>query len=135
MLTNDLHQALIARLEGDATLSAALSGGSGILSAMPRRRDFPFVLLASVETTDRATETHRGEAHTLLFEVWSRSTSRSELVNIAQRIETLLIDEPWSSAQTHVAVTSRLGCVTGHDRQSRAFVGRLRLRLITEPKS
>ncbi|MEM1376198.1 MAG: DUF3168 domain-containing protein [Pseudomonadota bacterium] len=135
MLSNDLHAALFAHLNADAELSALLSGGSGLVEALPRRRAFPFALLASVESTERDTDTHSGDAHTLLFEAWSQAPNRTEAISIADRIEALITEEPWSSPQTHISVASRLGCVTAHDRQARAFFARCRLRIVTEPKN
>ena len=133
MLSNDVHEALFAQLSQDQTLQGLLTPGSGVVDAVPRPRSFPFALLASVESTDRSTDLISGAAHTILFEVWSRATNRSQCISIAERIEFLLLADDWSAAETQITSRARLGCVTSHDRQSRAFVARLRLRLTTEP--
>jgi len=133
MLNNDVHEALFARLTQDQTLQDLFVSGSGVVDAMPRPRSFPFALLASVESTDRSTDLISGAAHTILFEVWSRATNRSQCISIAERIEFLLLSDDWNASETLITSRSRLGCVTSHDRQSRAFVARLRIRLNTEP--
>ena len=134
MLTNDVHAAIFAQLNGDATLASLLATGSGVVDAMPRPRNFPFALMASAESTDRSADASTGQAQTILFEVWSRAENRTECITIADRIETLLLQNSWDAADTFVTTRSSLGCVTSHDRQSRAFVARLRIRLTTEPK-
>ncbi|MEO1747226.1 MAG: DUF3168 domain-containing protein [Pseudomonadota bacterium] len=134
MLSNDVHAAIIAQLQQDAALQSMLGSGSGVVDAMPVPRKFPFALFASAESTDRSTDLVDGTAHTILFEIWSRAANRSECVSIAERIETLLLANNWHAAETDITTRSRLGCVTTHDRQSRAFVARLRIRLTTEPK-
>ncbi|MEO1701459.1 MAG: DUF3168 domain-containing protein [Pseudomonadota bacterium] len=134
MLTNDVHEAIFAQLKNDAVLTAFMAPGSGVVDAVPKPRNFPFAFLASAESTDRSSDIFSGQAHNVLFEVWSRAANRSECLNIAERIETLLVEDSWDAQDTHVTTRSPLGCVTFHDRQSRAFVARLRVRLTTEPK-
>ena len=134
MLTNDVHAAVFSLLSADVTLAALLAPGSGLVDAMPKTRSFPFALLASVESTDRSADVVAGQAHTFLFEIWSRAANRTECNDITGRIEELLLSDEWDAAQTHITTRSALGCRTSHDRQSRAFVARLRIRLTTEPK-
>lgn len=135
MMSNDLHAALFAHLTADVALTTLVQNGSGIIDAMPKPRLYPFARLASVETSDRSTDDARGETHTLLFQIWSRAENRSECAAIAERIAELLVDEAWSAPDTTIICRNRVSAFTTRDRQARAFLCRLRIRLITEPKT
>ncbi|MEL6435761.1 MAG: DUF3168 domain-containing protein [Pseudomonadota bacterium] len=133
MLSNDLHAAIITALRGDAALTALIASGSGVIDAMPSKRAFPFVLFAQSETVPRNTDDCPGNAHTLTFDSWSRAENRREVTDICERITRVLTEHSWTAAETHVVLVTALGTTHEHMRDDRAYMTRLRFRMLTEP--
>lgn len=94
----ELQLAIVAKLEGDATLLALLAGGStSILDNVPEGQSMPFVVYGEHRTLEwDKTPTENwsgyGHEHTVTIHVWSDYEGKKECAQIQSRIEELLRD-------------------------------------------
>lgn len=129
-----LQKALLARLAGDAALSALL-GGPRIHAEPPRAAEPPYVGLSESRTNDWSTVSDRGHEHLFTLSVWSRQPGIREALAVAGRIEELLEDADLA-LEGHRLVNLRL-LSQEFRREGRDGTRRvaLRLRAVTEEAS
>lgn len=72
-----LRQAVVARLAGDSSVTAAL-GGARIYDDVPVRSEFPFLTFGQTTERDWSTGTDLGHEHLMTMHVWSRARGRME---------------------------------------------------------
>lgn len=94
----ELQKAVVAKLEGDATLVALLVGGSQtILDNVPENQAMPYIEYGehrSLEWDKTPTELSAGygKEHTISLHVWSGYEGKKQCAAIQARIDELLRD-------------------------------------------
>ena len=82
-----LQEALYARLNGDATLGALITG---VYDAVPDDTNLPIVVIGPTTTSDDGSMTLDGRDYIFNVDVWSDYRGMKETKNIAARVYTLL---------------------------------------------
>ena len=83
----ELQRAIYLKLNGDATLSALITG---VFDHVPQNQAFPYVVLGEDTLKDWSTFGTLGQEPTVTLHVWSRSRGKREAQDILSRIDTLL---------------------------------------------
>lgn len=85
--TTSLQQALISRLQGDATLMNQLAG---LYDLPPEEAATPYLAMGDASLQDRSTAAQPIAEITLELQCWSDYAGRAELLAIGAQVETLL---------------------------------------------
>ena len=100
----DVQKALYAKLNGDATLSAMITG---VYDRVKDGTPFPYVVLGDAVMEDMATQTAAMQRVQVQIEVFSRNGGRKEALEIANRVQ-LLLHEGSLSISGHTLIEMRV---------------------------
>lgn len=127
-----LQSAILAKLAGDAPLSAALGSGRRVFDAVPPGTPLPYVLYGPVVSRDWSTDTDAGAEHTVTISVRAHASARRTAHDIADRICALLHDQALVLAG-HRLVNLRQQVLDIRREKDGHVRATLRLRAVTEP--
>jgi hypothetical protein len=89
-MTEALQRAIVARLNGDAPLTALING---VFDDVPHATPLPYITFATTSISDRSTRHIAIAQVTLPLHIWSDYGGKEEALTIMQRVETLLTKE------------------------------------------
>lgn len=124
-----LQKAIHARLTGDATLMALVTG---VHDHVPQDAAYPYVTIGADAVGAFTGKTFDGATHALELHVWSRARGRREAKEIVERLRVLL-DGAALTLDGHVLVDLRL--VAGDvdlERDGLTYQGIARFRAVTQ---
>lgn len=127
-----LQAAIFARLSGTAVLTA-LVGANGITDRRLAEPRSPLVVIAGIDSTDRATATEAGEEHTVTLEVWSDADGHRQAQAAAAAVRTALHNAALTLSGHHLVLLFHRDTRLGRDGKSRFHRADLRFRAVTEP--
>jgi hypothetical protein len=126
-----LRMAMLARLNADAALVAAL-GGQKIFDEAPRNAEPPYALFAEAQMRDWSAQLMRGAEQFLTLSVISAQRGVREALDIAQMIAGLLDEAPLALVG-HTLIDLRfLAIETKREQNGRFARVNLRFRATTE---
>lgn len=104
LATQALQQTVMTLLRNDTTLGTL---ANGVFDYVPDKTNFPYVVLAEVESTDWPTLTRAGQQHRMTLSVFSRYGGRKQAQHITERVYELL-HEVMLSISGHSCVSCRM---------------------------
>jgi hypothetical protein len=125
-----LQTAIVAALDGDATLKAMIAG---VFDEVPANTVFPFVQIGDVEDTDISATLSESWEHRVELFIWSTARGRKEIYQIAERIDALLHDQALALSGHALVNLLRVSRSTLRDSDEEGIrAGRLVYRAVTE---
>lgn len=130
---HDLQAGIVSALKADAELVALLGDADRILDRVPRDRGFPFVAIGRGSVRDWSTDDRVGDEHLVTLRCWSRATSRTEVLAVADRIAAALTALPGDHGDTRIVSFEPVSSDHGYEPADRAWRAVLRFRALAEP--
>ncbi|MFK3778260.1 DUF3168 domain-containing protein [Agrobacterium sp. NPDC089420] len=127
---NALLQSIVARLGGDAALTALTPGG--IVDRLLPRALLPCIVIGELESRDYSTATEKAEEHFLSLEIWSDAGGRKRAGEIAARVKILLDDAALPLAGLALVNLQLRSSRSRREARTRNFATEMRFRAVTE---
>ena len=127
----ELQKAIFAALQGDEALTALL-GGQKIYDHTKSDVAFPYVTFGRTSVYDWSTGTEIGTEHLFTLHVWSKARGKKETLDIIQRIEQRLHDQPLAMSGFRLVNLRQEFAETRFDEGQSVYHGLLRFRATVE---
>jgi len=127
----ELQKAIFAALQGDATLTGML-GGTKVYDHTKSDIAFPYVTFGRTSFYDWSTGTEIGTEHLFTLHVWSKAKGKKETLDIMQRLEALLHDQPLAMSGFRLVNLRQEFAETRFDEDQSVYHGLIRFRAIVE---
>ena len=113
-----LRQAIYNRLTTDATLSAKITG---VFDYVPETQPFPYIYIGEFTEAPNHTFTREGRIVTGALHVWSEQKSDMELLEIVDRLTTLLDHNEFAVDGWHMVISQVMSSLTVRERLRQDF--------------
>jgi hypothetical protein len=127
----DLQRAVFIALSGDIGL-AAMIGGNKIFDYAPPQAGFPYITFGRTSVFDWSTGTDSGSEHILTLHVWSQAKGRKEVLEVMERIGTVLQDLSLVLSDHHLVLLRLEQTEVRFEADLSAHHGTLRFRALVE---
>lgn len=127
---NPLLKAIVAKLAGDAALTALIPGG--IVDRLLTRGTLPCIVFDELDTRDYSTATEKSEEHFLTLQIWGDANGRRVSGEIAARVGTLLGDARLPLVGFSLVNLQLLSSRSRREGKSRNFLLEMRFSAVTE---
>lgn len=127
----ELQKSILAALQGDAVLVGAL-GGAKIYDHVASDAAFPYVTFGRTSVYDWSTGTEIGTEHLFTLHVWSKAKGKKETLDIMQRIEGRLHDQPLAMSGFKLVNLRQEFAETRFDEDQSVYHGLVRFRAVVE---
>jgi len=128
----ELQKAIVARLSGDAALTALL-GGAKVYDHAPADVAFPYVTLGRASLFDWSTDTDTGSEQIFTLHVWSKRPGKRETLRVMEAVRVAL-DGALPPLDGHRLVLLRLeDADIRYEEAEAVYHGLMRLRALIEP--
>jgi len=113
-----LRQALYNRLTGDATLAGMVTG---VFDYVPETQEFPYIYIGEFTEVSNHTFTREGRIVTGALHVWSEQKSDMELLEIVDRLTTLLDHNEFAVNGWHMVISKVMSSLIVRERLRQDF--------------
>ena len=129
-----LQQAVYAALRASDAVKALAGDPPRVFDAVPRRADFPYIVVGEDSEANWDTATEPGSEHSLTIHVWSRAGGRKESKLAAEAVRECL-DGAQLILDGHTLIDLRyLDADFTREADGETFRAALRFRAVTEPE-
>lgn len=127
----ELQKAILSALRGDAALVALLDGPK-LFDHAPADIAFPYMTFGRSSVYDWSTGTELGSEHIVSLHVWSKAKGKKEALDIMERTQHLLHDQPLALAGHHLVNIRQEFSEVRYDDDQGVYHGLLRFRVVVE---
>ncbi|MBX3597053.1 MAG: DUF3168 domain-containing protein [Rhizobiaceae bacterium] len=127
----ELQKAIFSALQSDEELIAAL-GGTKIYDHTKSDVAFPYITFGRTSVYDWSTGTEIGTEHLFTIHVWSKAKGKKETLDIMQRLEAILHDQPLAMTGYRLVNLRQEFGETRFDEDQSVYHGLLRYRALVE---
>ena len=128
----DLQASIIEKLDADAALGA-LIGENGIFDMPPRGRTGPYIVVLRHDLVVRDADEAPANEHRIQFRVWNPSPSRSGVLEPAERVVLVMLQQDLGTPTLIVSNVIHQGTDTAIDVRSGRAHATIRFRIFSEP--